>query len=97
MFQVELNRRSALAAVMRTTEVIFHATVRNIRKDHGNAVIGMLMNMLQTVMLVAAFYFLMSFSGMKSAAIRGDFVLYVMSGIFLFMTHTRTMGSVAKA
>lgn len=97
MFQVELNRRSAFAAVMRTTEVIFHATVRNIRKDHGNAVIGMLMNMLQTVMLVTAFYFLMSFSGMRGAAIRGDFVLYVMSGIFLFMTHTRTMGVVAKA
>lgn len=97
MFQVELNRRSTFAAIMRTTEVIFHATVRNIRKQHYNAIIGLVMNIAQTLMLVTAFYFMMSFSGLKGAAIRGDFVLYIMSGIFLFLTHTRTMGSVARA
>ncbi|WP_128254993.1 ABC transporter permease [Falsirhodobacter deserti] len=97
MFQIELNRRSAFAAIMRTGEVIFHATVRHIRKGHGNAIIGLLMNMLSTVMLVTAYYFIMSFAGLRGAAIRGDFVLYVMSGIFLFLTHTRTMADVARA
>jgi len=29
--------------------------------------------------------------GLRGAAIRGDFLVYIMSGIFLFMTHTKTM------
>jgi len=32
--------------------------------------------------------------GMRGAAIRGDFLLYIMSGIFLFLTHTKAMGAV---
>lgn len=97
MFQIELNRRSTLAAIFRTGEVLFHATVRQIRKGTGNAILGLLMNMMNTVILITAFYLLMTLSGLNGAAIRGDFVLYVMSGIFLFLTHTRTMGSVSKA
>nr|WP_232209681.1 ABC transporter permease [Rhodobacter sp. SW2] len=78
-------------------ELIFHATVRNIRKSHGNAVIGLLMNIFQTLMLVAVFYFLMNVMGMRRNAIRGDFVLYIFSGVFMFMTHTKTMAAVIKA
>ncbi|MCJ8138357.1 ABC transporter permease [Falsirhodobacter halotolerans] len=94
MFRIEQKRRGLLSAPARTLEVIFHATVREARKGSGNAVMGLIMNILQTVLLVAAFYVLMNFVG-RSAAIRGDFVLYVMSGIFLFLTHTKTMGAVA--
>jgi hypothetical protein len=32
--------------------------------------------------------------GLRGAAIRGDFLVYIMSGIFLFMTHTKTMQGV---
>ena len=35
--------------------------------------------------------------GLKGTAIRGDFMLYIMSGIFLFLTHTKAMGAVLKA
>lgn len=78
-------------------ELIFHATVRNLRKDNGNAVMGLLMNILQTVILVVAFYFMFSVLGMRSAALRGDFIVYIMTGIFLFMTHTKAMGAVVGA
>jgi ABC-type polysaccharide/polyol phosphate export permease len=87
------NFNSALTLL----ELIYHATVRNVRKDHGNAVVGLMMNMLQTIIFVGAFYLMFSVLGMKGSAIRGDFLLYIMSGIMLFMTHTKAMGAVLKA
>lgn len=78
-------------------ELIYHSIVREIRKDHRNAVIGLIMNMMQTIVFVAAFYFMFTVLGLKGNAIRGDFLLYIMSGIFLFLTHTKAMASVLKA
>ena len=34
---------------------------------------------------------------MRGAKLRGDFVLYITSGIFLFMTHTKALGAVFSA
>lgn len=88
---------STLGSTFSLLELIYHSTVRSIRKSHGNAIIGLLMNMAQTVILVATFYVMFNVLGMRSNAIRGDFLLYVMSGIFLFMTHTKALGAVAGA
>ncbi|HEX9858629.1 MAG TPA: ABC transporter permease [Paracoccaceae bacterium] len=96
MFRSEV-RKSQTRTAFGLLELVFHATVRNVRKSHGNAVIGLLMNIFQTVLLVAVFYVLFEVLGMRGSAIRGDFVLYVMSGIFMFMTHTKTMGAVSGA
>ena len=85
--------RTALALL----ELVFHATVRNGRKSHGNALIGLLLNILQTVLMVVIFYFMFDILGMRGNAIRGDFLLYVMSGIFMFMTHTKAMGAVVAS
>ena len=78
-------------------ELIYHSIVREIRKDHRNAVVGLIMNMMQTIIFVTAFYFMFSILGLKGTAIRGDFLLYIMSGIFLFLTHIKAMGAVLKA
>ena len=96
MFQ-KTDSPSMLSSAWGMLELIYHATVRNVRQDHGNAVIGLLMNMMQTLILVAAFYVMFSVLGMRGNAIRGNFLLYIMSGIFLFMTHTKAMGAVLKA
>ena len=93
MFQATRPRSTSRSA-LRLADLIYHATVRQVRRDHGNAVIGLLLNILQTVTFVLAFYFLFSVLGLRGAAIRGDFLLYIMSGIFLFMTHTKAMGAV---
>jgi len=82
--------RSALAML----ELIFHASVRNVRKNHGNALIGLLLNILQTVIMVGIFFLMFDILGMRGNAIRGDFLLYVMSGIFMFMTHIKALGAV---
>jgi len=78
-------------------ELIYHSIVREIRKDHRNAVVGLIMNMTQTIVFATAFYFMFSVLGLKGTSIRGDFLLYIMSGIFLFITHTKAMGAVLSA
>jgi len=96
MFRTEVRKtpaRSGLAML----ELIFHASVRHVRKSHGNAVIGLLMNVMQTVLLIVVFFVMFDVLGMRGNAIRGDFLLYVMSGIFMFMTHAKAIGAVTSA
>lgn len=94
MFQREA-RRSRVSTAFGMLELVFHATVRNVRKNHGNPAIGLLMNIFQTVMLVGVFYLMFHVLGLRRNAIRGDFLLYVMSGIFMYMTHIKALGAVA--
>ena len=51
-------------------ELIYHSIVRNIRKTHGNAVIGLLQDMSQAALFVGAFYIMFSVLGLRGAAIR---------------------------
>ena len=78
-------------------ELIFHTAVHNIRIGHQSPIIGLVLSMLQTVMMVAGFYVMYHFAGMRGSAIRGDYILYIFSGIFMFMLHTKAMGAVMKA
>lgn len=82
--------RSAIAM----GELIYHAVVRSIRKSHRSAIMSLLMSMLQAATFIGVFYIMFSIMGMRGAAIRGDFLIYIMSGIFLFLTHTKTLGAV---
>lgn len=88
---------STLGLMFSQCELIYHSAVRNVRKTHNNAIIGILLNIMQTIMLVAVFYVMMFVLGLGSTAIRGDFVLYLMSGIFMFITYNRTMSAVVGA
>ncbi len=78
-------------------ELIYHNTVRNVRKTHSNALMAIGLNILQTVVFVGAFYIMFSVLGLRGSALRGDFLLYIMTGIFLFMVHTRTVSAIAGA
>ncbi len=82
--------RSALGML----ELIYHATVREVRKNHRNPLVGLMLSILQSVIFILTFYLLFQFLGMRGSAIRGDFLLYIMSGIFLFLCHTKAVGAV---
>lgn len=86
---------SLLGSAFTTAELVFHAVVRNIRSQHSNAVLAIVMNIVQVVLLASAFYLIMSFMGPRVAKIRGEFILYLLSGVFLFMTHIRAVGAIA--
>jgi len=96
MFQ-QRNRNSQLGSVFTILELIFHSVVRSVRAKHNNAFIAIGLNMLQTALFVMAFYVMFTVLGLRTSAVRGDFLLYVMSGVFLFMCHTKTVGAVAGA
>jgi ABC-type polysaccharide/polyol phosphate export permease len=50
---------------------------------------------MQTMIMVGVFYFMMNIVGLREAAVRGNFVLYLMTGIFLFMTHVKAVGKIS--
>ncbi|MEI4485468.1 ABC transporter permease [Frigidibacter sp. MR17.14] len=91
------RRTGTLATALSVGELIFHSTVRAIRKGHGNAVYGLLMNVLQTAALLLVFYLLMTMMRMRGSAIRGDYFVYMMTGIATFMAHTKAMSAVAQS
>jgi ABC-type polysaccharide/polyol phosphate export permease len=89
------QQQSGLSAANAILRLVFHNTVRHVRKSHGNPLLGLVINMLQTLILVLVFVFMFSVLGLRGNAIRGDFILYIMTGIFLFLTHNKALGDVA--
>ncbi|TDK44389.1 ABC transporter permease [Antarcticimicrobium luteum] len=96
MFQ-QRTHRSRVVGVITIFELIFHSVVRSVRSAHNNAFIALGRNMLQAIIFVLAFYLMFSVLGLRSSAIRGDFLLYMMSGIFLYMVHTKAVGAIVKS
>jgi ABC-type polysaccharide/polyol phosphate export permease len=86
-----------LGSAFATAELIYHNTVRSIRKGHENAFISLFNNIMQSLVLVGVFYVMFDILGMRGSVIRGDFLLFIMSGVFLFMTHTKTMSSIVSS
>ncbi len=96
MFRVE-TRPSKISRIVGIFELIYHVTVHGLRKSHANALMGLFINMLQTMILVAVFYVMYSVLGLRGSLIRGDFLLFIMSGIFLYMTQTKSMAAIVGA
>jgi len=85
---------TALSNGLITLELIYHYAVRSVRATHNNAIFAIFFALMQTVTLVLVFYFMFSVLGLRGSAVRGDFLLYIMSGIFLYMTHIKVVGAV---
>ncbi|MEY8843179.1 ABC transporter permease [Cribrihabitans sp. XS_ASV171] len=88
---------SLLSGAITMSELIFHSVVRSVRSGHNNAIIALLKNMMQVVVFAGAFYLMFSILGLRGAALRGDFLLYILSGIFLYMCHIKAVNAVMGA
>lgn len=77
--------------------LLYHSIARDVRKANGNALVAIVLEILQTVVMVVIFYVFITILGKGGALIRGSFLMFIMSGVFLFMTHTKTMGKVTLA
>lgn len=95
MFQPKRTSRGSLSSAISMAELVYHSVVRSVRKQHNNAFAAIGINILQAVIFVGVFYVMFTMLGMRGSAIRGDFVIYIMTGIFLFMMHTKTVTAVA--
>ncbi len=78
-------------------ELLFHSIVRSARKSSGNATLGLGISILQSLLMLAIFFALFTVLGMRSTAIRGDFVVFLLTGIFLFLTHNKAVKSAMGA
>ncbi len=97
MFRPQSARPSKLRTTFEIFELIFHVAVRNIRKTNGNAILGLAISIFQSLLMVLIVMFMVNLIGMRRIAIRGDFMLYIMSGVFMFMTHVKAISAVAGA
>lgn len=91
-------QRTALGRVLKFLDLLYVKTVNTIRTKNGNAVKGLFLSVVQMVVMFIFFYIFMKFSGMdKLAMIRGSFVLFMLSGVFMYITHIQTLAPVATA
>lgn len=94
MFQ-QRRTRNMLEATGATLALIYHQTVYNVRSGHRNPVVGIVMNVLQASVFVIIFLTMYTLIGIRTSPVRGDFLLYIMSGIFVFIIHVQTVGAVS--
>ncbi|MFW5654799.1 MAG: ABC transporter permease [Roseicyclus sp.] len=78
-------------------EVTYHTAVRKVRRGHRNAIVAIGMSVLQNILFLAAFYLMFTILGARQMAIRGDFMLYLLSGIFLYLVHVQALQRVMAA
>ena len=98
MFAKPRHTRSSISGTLAFLEEVYFGTVRSMRKSSGqNAVLGLIGSMAQTVVFVMAFYFMFQLMGVRTSPIKGDYMLYIISGIAMFMTHNTAVQSVSKA
>jgi len=89
--------RTLFGASMSFMELLFHSIVRSARKSSGNATLGLAISIMQSLLMLAIFFALFTVLGMRSTAIRGDFVIFLLTGIFLFLTHNKAVSSAMGA
>lgn len=89
--------RSTFGLIFNFLEVTYHASARKVRKNHGNAILSIALSVAQALLFIAAFYFMFSVLGTRSAALRGNFMVYLMAGIFLYLTHIQSVRGVMGA
>lgn len=96
MFQ-KRQKNTFIGSLFRTFGLIHQHAVKEQRKASRNAVVGLLTSIMTTVAFIMGFQIFFSFIGLRQAPLRGDYMLFLMTGIFLFLTHTKAVGAVAAA
>lgn len=91
------RNKSILEASISFLELLYHSIVRNIRMESGNASIGLFLALSQSLVMLAMFSLMYGVLGLRGVAIRGDFIIFLLTGIFLFLTHNKAISSVMNA
>jgi ABC-type polysaccharide/polyol phosphate export permease len=96
MFQTKVHR-SKTSSMFSMLAVTYHTIVYQLRGGHRNAIIGILYAIAQGMTLVIIFFGMFQILGMRSSPIRGDYLLFIMSGVFLYMAHIQVVSGISKA
>ena len=90
-------RPSLLMGGFTFLELVYHTVVREVRRESGNAVLGLVTAIGRILALVAIFYVLFEFMGIRSAIIRGDVILFLVGGVLLFFMHNAAVQKTVSA
>jgi ABC-type polysaccharide/polyol phosphate export permease len=96
MFQARRSQ-STFSLALNMLESTFHAAARKVRQTHRNAVLAILLSVVQSMLFIAAFYVMFTVLGQRGAAVRGDFMLYLLTGIFAYLTHIKGVQAIMGA
>lgn len=96
MFERRVTR-GRVGTLYTNLELIYFSIVASIRQAHGNAFMSLLISILQAFLFVIVFSVMILVIGQRTIGIRGDFVVFLMTGIFLYMTHIKAVGAVSGA
>lgn len=91
------KKQTGLAKTVRFFDLVYHGIVREVRSSDRHPLTGLIMAMLQSIMFIGFFGLFMWILGRNGLGIRGNFMLYVMTGVFLFMTHVGAMAKIKAA
>lgn len=89
------NKQTFVGATAKILALIYHQTVYNLRQEHRNALIGLLLSIMQTVVFIFVFGLFFMILGVRSSPIRADFMLFLISGISPFLLHVRCVAAVS--
>jgi len=85
------------SAAFSTLALIYHVTVYNIRKRNRNPILGIVVDITRAVVVVIGLMIMYYFMGIRNSPVRGDFFVYVMSGVFLYFTNIGAVAAVARS
>jgi len=88
--------KSMFMGTLEFIELIFHSVVREVRTQSGNATFGIMKEVTGISIYVGLFYIISVFLG-RGAAIRGSQIMFLLTGIVLFLTHIKAINSVRGA
>lgn len=71
-------------------DTLYISVVREFRGATGGTISGFLMQFLRPILLLAVFYVIYEVVG-RFPVIRGDFMLYLLTGIFLYLAHIQAV------
>ncbi|MDO5606806.1 MAG: ABC transporter, partial [Paracoccus sp. (in: a-proteobacteria)] len=96
MFQ-QRQTKNIFEAALTTVALIYHLTVYKLRKGERNAITGLAMIIFQAVLLVTVFYVFFYLMGLRTSPIRGNLIVYIMTGIFMFMVNNASIQTITGA
>ena len=91
------RRNSSFSLMLNMFELTFISAARQVRQGHRNAVVAILLKVMQAMLFLAAFYVMFTVLGQRSVSVRGDFMLYLLTGIFAYLTHIQAVREIMGA
>ena len=84
-------------ALVAFVALVYSLVIRDLRTEHKNAALGILISVSQPLVAGMVFYFFITFMGGGFSKVRGDYMTFVLLGFVIFFMHVRTVNQVAGA